>query len=141
MYSSRNYPYLHHEGQKKFWGEGVQKEAISKGGGVTSQGLFSGGSKIGELLKTTSWASVEQATVYQLFHFQKKTYCFHWWSFFNGDTQPSWKKITEIPGGWKFKGMGGLKHKCPACMWSVWIFFGTTHFQDKLVDVFLSFKS
>ena len=121
MYSSRNYPYLHHEGQKKFWREGVQKEAISKGGGVASQGLFSGGSKIGELLETTSWASVEQATVYQLFHFQKKTYCFHWWSFFNGDTQPSWKKITEIPGGggWKFKGMGGLKHKCPACMWGV----------------------
>ena len=40
MYSSRNYPYLHHGGQKKFWGEGVQKEAISKGGGVAYQGLF-----------------------------------------------------------------------------------------------------
>ena len=141
MYSSRNYLYLHHEGQKKFWREGVQREAISRGGGVASQGLFSGGSKIGELLETTSWASVEQATVYQLFHFQKKTCCFRWWSFFNGDTQPSWKKITEIPEGWKFKGMGGLKHKCPACMWGVWIFFGTTHFQDKLDDVFLSFKS
>ena len=47
-------------------------------GGVASQGLFSGGSEIGELLETTNWASVEQAKVYQLFHFQKKTYCCHW---------------------------------------------------------------
>lgn len=50
------------------------------------------------------------------------------------------KNITEILGGWKFKGMGGLKHKRPACMWGVWIFFGTTQFQDKPVDVFLLFK-
>ena len=106
MYSSRNYPYLHHEGQKKFWGEGVQKEAMSKGGGVASQGLFSGGSKIGELLETTSWASVEQATVYQLFHFQKKTYCFHWWSFLMGIPNQVGKKSQKFQGGGNSRGWG-----------------------------------
>ena len=129
------------EGKRNSEGRGSKRRQFPRRVGWLIKVFFSGGSKIGELLETTSWASVEQATVYQLFHFQKKTCCFRWWSFFNGDTQPSWKKITEIPGGWKFKGMGGLKHKYPACMWAVWIFFGTTHFQDKLVDVFLSFKS
>ena len=54
MRSSRKYPYLPQRAKGNSEGEGVQKEAISMGGGVASQGLFSGSSKIGELLETTS---------------------------------------------------------------------------------------
>ena len=115
MYSSRNYPYLHHEGQKKLWGEGVQKEAISMGGGVASQGLFSGSSKIGELLETTSWASVEQATVYQLLTFKRRLTVFIDDLFLMGIPNQVGKKSQKFQGGGNSRGWGS-KAQVP-CMY------------------------
>ena len=92
------------KGKRNSEGRGSKRRQFPRGVGWLIKVFFSGGSKIGELLETTSWASVEQVTVYQLFHFQKKTYCFHWWSFFNGDTQPSWKKSQKFQGGGNWRG-------------------------------------
>lgn len=137
MYSSRKYPCLNHGGQKKFWGgRGGPKGGNFQGGVLASEGLFSGGSGIDELLRTNSWASVEQAISY--FTFKRRLTVFIDDLFLMGIPNQVGKNHRNSRGRWKFKAMGALKYKCPTCMWGVWIFFGTTQFQDKLVDVFLS---
>ena len=83
-------------------GGGVEKEATSDGWGVSYREFFGGApSKIGELLKTSSW-SVEQAISYLTVNslLKQYSYCFHrWFLFMIGWMLFSWltRWIVVIP--------------------------------------------